>query len=77
MGVRDEDIIPIKLNVFAANGVLLEVLGGIPIKLSLIPKVGGKTKESHQLAYVAVGVHQLFMIWAYYHHLGIQRIVRR
>ena len=57
MGVRDEDFIPMELNVFAANGVPMEVLGGIPVKLSVIPRVGGKMRESCQLAYVAMGVH--------------------
>ena len=43
IGVRDDEMIPIKMNITAANGIPLEILCGILVKLSLNPNIGGSS----------------------------------
>ena len=71
LGVKINEMVLINMVITVANGTSLEVLGGIPDKLSLNPDGNGKVRESHQLAYVVVGVNQLYICKAALCDLGL------
>ena len=75
LGVKKNELIPMNMDIIVANGTPLEVLGGIPIKLSLSPDGNGKVRVSHQVAYVAVGVNQFFICKAALCDLGLLPMV--
>ena len=57
--IRREDMMGSSMDIKETSGGSLEVLGGIPVILSLNPNDNGNFKKTHQLAYVILGVTQI------------------
>ena len=70
LGIRKKDLVPVGMKIKAANMGGLKLLGGIPVVITGLDRLGTE-KESRQLAYIAEDVKRIFLSKSACKELGI------
>ena len=70
MGLKNQDLIPTRMNIKAANMGGMNLMGGIPVTIEGLDALGVE-RTTNQLAYVAKEVNRIFLSKAACRDLGI------